>query len=170
MALHPEPTLDVARARRYAAHVRIVIALVGLGLLAIDGSIDPHPLTAALGLAVIGVTGVVESVVRHQRWLRLEEALSCLAAVFILGFGGGQVTVVTVLWMVAAAVGVLARGGRVGTVGRVLVLGALLSPLVTQGTLTAESAGLAIGAVALLLATGRVSRESSPVSAACSAS
>ena len=90
MALHPEPTLDVARARRYAAHVRIVIALVGLGLLAIDGSIDPHPLTAALGLAVIGVTGVVESVVRHQRWLRLEEALSCLAAVFILGYTFGD--------------------------------------------------------------------------------
>jgi diguanylate cyclase (GGDEF)-like protein len=155
----PEPTVDVARARRYAAHVRITIALVGLGLLAVDRAIDPHPLTAALGLAVIGVTGVVESVVRHQRWLRFEEALSCLAAILIVGFGGGQVTVVTIIWLVAAAVGVLARGGRVGAVGRLLVLAALLSPLVTQGTLTAENVGLAVGAIALLLATGRVSRE-----------
>jgi diguanylate cyclase (GGDEF)-like protein len=159
MAPRPEPTVDVVRARRYAAHVRIAIALVGLGLLAADSSIDPHPTTAALGLTVIGVTGIVESLIRHQRWLRLEEALSCLAAVFILGWGEGQVTAITVIWLVAAAVGVLARGGRIGTVGRLLVLGALLSPLVTQGTLTAENVGLAVGAIALLLATGRVSRE-----------
>ena len=95
----------------------------------------------------------------HERWLKLEEALSCIAAVFIVGVGGGRVSAITLLWLVAAAVGVLARGGRVGGAGRVLVLGALFSPLFVHGTMSAENLGLAFGSIALLLATGRISRE-----------
>jgi diguanylate cyclase (GGDEF)-like protein len=149
----------VLRARRYAAHVRIVIAVFGGGLLLADPGVHMHTGPAAIGLGVIGLTGLVERFVMHERWLKYEEALSCLAAVFIVGVGGGQVSAITILWLVAAAVGVLARGGRVGRAGRVLVLGALFSPLLIHGTMSAENLGLAIGSVALLLATGRISRE-----------
>jgi diguanylate cyclase (GGDEF)-like protein len=159
MAARPTPTDGVARSRRYAAHVRIVIALVGGALLAADPTVHDNAVAAAIGLAVIGVTGVVESLVKHEGWLKLEEALSCVAAVFIVGVSGGQVTAITLLWLVAAAVGVLARGGRVGSTGRVLVVGALLSPLVVHGSMSAENVGLAVGAIALLLASGRISRE-----------
>ena len=129
------------------------------GLLLADPDVHMHTYAAAIGLGVIGLTGVVERLVVHERWLKLEEALSCIAAVFIVGVGGGQVTAITLLWLVAAAVGVLARGGRVGGAGRVLVLGALFSPLFLHGTMSAENLGLAVGSIALLLATGRISRE-----------
>ncbi len=135
------------------------LAVAGVALLALDPSIHEHRTAALVGLAVIGLTGVVEALAPHERWLRLEEAFSCVAAICIVGLGEGQVTVITFLWLVAAAVGVLARGGRVGTLGRVLVVGALLSPLFTQGMVTVEAIGLAVTAIALLLAVGRISRE-----------
>lgn len=159
MAVRPTPTDGVARSRRYAAHVRIAIALTGGALLVADPAVHDNTVAAAIGLSVIGVTGVVESLVSHEGWLRLEEALSCVAAVFIVGVSGGRVTAITLLWLVAAAVGVLARGGRVGGAGRVMVVGALFSPLVVHGSMSAENLGLAIGAIALLLASGRISRE-----------
>ena len=145
-------------ARRYAARTRIVIALIGLGLLLADSAVDPHPLTAALGLGVILLTGVLEAATHHRTILRAEEAISCLAGVLIVGFGGGEITAITFLWLVAAAVGVLARGGRVGNMGRILILGTLASPLVLEGP-RAETVGLALAAILLLLTTGRLSRE-----------
>lgn len=152
-------TADVRRARRYAARARILVALAGgLALLA-DPSIDPHPLTAALGLGVIFLTGLLEATTDRRALLRVEEPFSCLAGIFIVGFGQGQVTPIVLLWLVAVAVGVLARGGRVGVVGRVLVLGTLLSPVVTTGGVSAESAGLAAGSILLMLSVGRLSRE-----------
>jgi len=130
--------------------VRILLAAAGAVLLAVDPSVHTNTMAAAVALAVIGLTGIVEMVVPHDRWLKLEEALSCVAVVFVVGASGGQVTPVTLLWLVAAAVGVLARGGRVGSLGRVLVVGALFSPLLTQGTMTAENIGLALATIALL--------------------
>jgi diguanylate cyclase (GGDEF)-like protein len=159
MLPNPEPTPGVARSRRYAARVRIALAILGGVLLAIDPSVHTNTAAATVALAVIGLTGLVELVVPDDRWLKVEETLSCVAVVFVVGASGGQVTPVTLLWLVAAAVGVLARGGRVGKLGRVLVVGALFSPLATQGTMTAENWGLALGTIALLLATGRISRE-----------
>jgi diguanylate cyclase (GGDEF)-like protein len=159
MPARPAPTAGVVRSRRYAAHVRIAIALFGGGLLLADPDVHMQTTAAAIGLGVIGLTGVVERMVVHERWLKLEEALSCVAAVFIVGVGAGQVSAITLLWLVAAAVGVLARGGRVGSVGRVLVVGALFSPLFVHGSMSAENLGLAVGSIALLLATGRISRE-----------
>lgn len=159
MPIRSAPTAGVVRSRRYAAHVRIALAVFGAGLLWADPEVHVHTYGAAIGLAVIGLTGVVESMVVHERWLKLEEALSCVAAVCIVGVGGGEVSAITLLWLVAAAVGVLARGGRVGGAGRLLVLGALFSPLFIHGSMSAENLGLALGAVALLLTTGRISRE-----------
>jgi diguanylate cyclase (GGDEF)-like protein len=159
MARPPHPTPEVARARRYAARVRILLAIVGGGLLAVDPAVTSHPVPAAIGFAVIGVTGVVEWAVQNERWLAVEEALSCIAVVCMVGFNAGEVNLVSVLWLVAAASGVLARGGRVGVVGRVVVVGTLLSPIVTQGTMSPEAIGFGAASIALLLATGRISRE-----------
>ena len=139
--------------------MRIAIALLGGLVMVLDpASVSPHSVPAALGLLVIGLTGVVERTVQHERWLLWEESFSCLAAVLIVAWSGGSVNAITLLWLVAAATGVLARGGRVGGIGRVLVLGALLTPIVLHGP-SGERLGLAIGAILLLLATGRISRE-----------
>jgi diguanylate cyclase (GGDEF)-like protein len=159
MARSPHPTPEVARARRYAARVRILLALVGGGLLAVDPALTSHPVPAAIGFAVIGVTGVFEWAVQTERWLAVEEALSCVAVVCMVGFSAGEVNLVSMLWLVAAASGVLARGGRVGVVGRAVVAGTLLSPIVTQGVMSPEAIGFAAASIALLLATGRISRE-----------
>jgi diguanylate cyclase (GGDEF)-like protein len=159
MARSPHPTPEVARARRYAARVRILLALVGGGLLAVDPTLTSDPVPAAVGFAVIGVTGLIEWMVQSERWLAVEEALSCVAVISMVGWTGGDVTIVSMLWLVAAASGVLARGGRVGVVARVVVVGTLLSPVVTQGAMSPETIGFAAASVALLLATGRISRE-----------
>ena len=154
----PEPTVEVARARRYAAHVRIAVAVLGGVILLLDPDTVTHPVPAALGLAVIAITGIVESIVHHDRWLVFEESFSCLAAILIVAWSGGEINAITLLWLVAAATGVLARGGRIGGVGRILVVGALLAPLVIEG-IDGERVGLAAASIALLLATGRISRE-----------
>lgn len=158
MPRRPSPTTDVASARRFAADVRIGIALLGGLILLTDPGVVTAPVAAAIGLAVIGLTGVIERVVRHERWLRWEETFSCSAAVLIVGYGGGEVNAITLLWLVAAATGVLARGGRIGGYGRILVVGALIAPLVLEG-FSVERLGLAGGSMLLLLATGRISRE-----------
>ncbi|MGH3992359.1 MAG: GGDEF domain-containing protein, partial [Pseudonocardiaceae bacterium] len=159
MARRPDPTPEVARARRYAARVRVLLAFVGCLLLAVDPSVTSHPVPAAIGFGVIGVTGVVEWAVQSERWLGLEEALSCVAVVCMVGWSAGDVDVVSMLWLVAAASGVLARGGRVGAPGRVIVVGTLLSPVVTTGAMSPAALGFAAASVSLLLATGRISRE-----------
>ena len=159
MSQRPDATPEVARARRYAARVRILIALAGGLLLTLEPELAVHLWPAAIGFAVIGLTGLVEWYVHDERWLRVEEALSCVAVICMVGLSGGRVNVVSVLWLVAAAAGVLARGGRVGGVGRVVVVGVLLSPLVIEGERSLESVGFAVGAIALFLATGRISRE-----------
>ena len=159
MAAPTDPTPEVAGARRYSARVRIAIALAGGLLLAVDPALAEAPLAAAIGFAVIGATGVVELFVRDERWLGIEEALSCVAVICMVGWSAGQVDVVSLLWLVAAACGVLARGGRVGRVARVIVVATLFSPLVTTGSMSAENLGFAFASIALLLATGRISRE-----------
>lgn len=148
----------VLSARRFAAYVRITVALIGVLILAFEPSTVTHAGAAAIGLAVIGITGLIELSVRHERWLAYEEAFSCTAAVLIVAVGGGEVNPITLLWLVAAATGVLARGGRVGGAGRILVVGALLAPLVIEGP-SFERAGLAAGSIMMLIAVGRISRQ-----------
>lgn len=153
-----ETTAEVARARKYAARVRILIAAVGFLILLIEPGWIDHAGAAAIGLGVIAVTGLIELLVRHERWLVYEETFSCVAAIFIVALPGGEITAITFLWLVAAAVGVLARGGRVGAPGRILVVGALLWPLLADGV-TGERIGLAAGSILMLMAVGRISKE-----------
>jgi diguanylate cyclase (GGDEF)-like protein len=159
MSPRPTPTDAVLHARRYAARARIALALAGAVLVAADPSVDAHPVTAALGCVVIFLSGLVVYAFEDGIALRVEEPVSCLAAVLIIGFGHGEITPISMIWLVAAAVGVLARGGRVGGLARVIVAAMLLSPLVTTGTLSGENLVLIVCTGALLLSTGRVTLE-----------
>jgi len=159
MSPRPTPTDAVLRARRYAARARIALALAGAVLVAADPSVDPHPVTAALGCVVIFLSGLVVYAYEDGRALQIEEPVSCVAAVLIIGFGHGSITPISMIWLVAAAVGVLARGGRVGGVARVIVAAMLLSPIVTTGTMSGENIVFIVCTGALLLSTGRVTLE-----------
>jgi diguanylate cyclase (GGDEF)-like protein len=159
MSPRPIPTDAVLHARRYAARARITLALAGAVLIAVDPSVDAHPVTAALGCVVIFLSGLVVYAIEDGLALRVEEPVSCLAAVLIIGFGYGEVTPISMIWLVAAAVGVLARGGRVGGLARLIVAAMLLSPIVTTGTLSGENIILIVCTGALLLSTGRVTLE-----------
>jgi diguanylate cyclase (GGDEF)-like protein len=113
----------------------------------------------AAGFAIIAATAAVQLAMPHTDWLRLEESLAPLSAVLIIGLGPEQVGVLSLLWLAAVASGVIARGGRVGGVGRALLLASLLLPIVRHGTVTLPYAGLLMAAIALLLTCGRMTRE-----------
>jgi diguanylate cyclase (GGDEF)-like protein len=138
---------------------RAILALCAIGLLTIDHTLAPTPLTPAIGFAVMAATAAVQLAMPETDWLRLEESLAPLSAVLIIGLGPERVGVLSVLWLAAVASGVIARGGRVGWVGRVLLLVSLALPILRYGTLTVGFAGLILAAVALLLACGRMTRE-----------
>ncbi len=53
----------------------------------------------------------------------------------------------------------MARGGRVHWVGRAVVLGSLALPILREGRLSAEHAGLIVATIALLLTIGRLTLE-----------
>jgi diguanylate cyclase len=67
--------------------------------------------------------------------------------------------VLSILWLAAVASGVMARGGRVHWIGRAVVLLALALPVIREGRLTAEHAGLIVATIALLLTIGRLTVE-----------
>ncbi len=161
MSSRPLPTDAVLDARHYAARFRIALALVGAAVVVVQPHLEPHPTTAFLGCLVIFFSGLVVYAVEDGLALRIEEPVSCLASVLIIGFGHGTITPISMIWLVAAAVGVLARGGRVGPLARVIVAAMLCSPIVTTGTVTAENIVLGLCSGALLLATGRVTLETS---------
>jgi EAL domain-containing protein (putative c-di-GMP-specific phosphodiesterase class I) len=149
----------VLRARRTAAITRLVMALAGAALLVARPSLLPHPNLGRVGFATIAITAVVQLVGPQVSWLRVEESLAALAGVLILGFGSERVGVLTILWLVAIASGVLARGGRVHWLGRYIVLVALALPALRYGSLSAEYAAMCVATLGLLLTSGRLTQE-----------
>ena len=138
-----------------AARLRIGLAATGTVLLGVEPALHPRPLLAAIGLAILAVTGLVHSLDISQRMLAWEEAVACSAGVLIVTLGTGTVNALTVIWLVSAAVGVIARGGRVGPAGQVLVVAVLASPAIRMGVNVDTVSVLASGC-ALLLAVGRI--------------
>lgn len=136
----------------------MLIAATGLTLIIGWPHFISNPLTAAIGFLVIGLTGVVHGLGLKDRWLRVEEALACSAGFMIVTLGGSTVSALWLLWLTSAAIGVLARGGRVGNTGRILILLVLVSPLALHGP-NPDTLGLLIAGLALLMSTGRVSLE-----------
>ena len=148
----------MVNARLFAARSRVLIAASGLALIIGWPDFVANPLTAAIGFLVIGLTGVVHSLGLNDRWLRTEEGLACSAGFLIVTLGGSTVSALWLLWLASAAIGVLARGGRVGGMGRILIVGVLISPLALHGP-NPDTLGLLIAGMALLMSTGRVSLE-----------
>lgn len=149
----------VRRARRTAAWARAAIGLAGIALIVAKPGLLDVPALGIVGFATIVATACVHGLARRVSLLKLEESLAGVAAVLIVGLGDQRVDVLSILWLAAVASGVMARGGRVHWVGRTIVLVALALPIVREGSLSAEYAGLVVAAVALLLTIGRLTLE-----------
>jgi diguanylate cyclase (GGDEF)-like protein len=154
-----ESDAHVQRARRTAAWARAAIGLAGIALILVKPTLIGEPALGIAGFATIAATAGVHLLVRHVRLLKLEESLAGVAAVLIVGLGDQRVDVLSILWLAAVASGVMARGGRVHWIGRTIVLSALALPIVRDGSLSGEYAGLVIASVALLLTIGRLTVE-----------
>ena len=113
----------VVRARRTAACTRIAMGVIGVALLLTEPRLLVHPALGLAGFAAIASTAIVQLAAPHPRWLGVEESLSALAGVLIIGLGSQHVSALELLWLVAIASGVLARGGRAHWLGRNIVLG-----------------------------------------------
>jgi diguanylate cyclase (GGDEF)-like protein len=149
----------VQRARRTAAWARGAIGLAGIALILAKPNLLGEPALGIAGFATIAATAGVHLFARRVKLLKLEESLAGVAAILIVGLGDQTVGVLSILWLAAVASGVMARGGRVHWIGRTIVLSALALPIVREGSLSAEYAGLVIASVALLLTIGRLTVE-----------
>jgi EAL domain-containing protein (putative c-di-GMP-specific phosphodiesterase class I) len=149
----------VLRARRTAAITRLVMAVTGAALILARPSLLPHPMLGGVGFALIAITAVVQLGGPQLSWLRVEESLAALAGVLILGFDSERVGVLTILWLVAIASGVLARGGRAHWLGRYIVLLALALPVARYGSLSDQYAAMCAATLGLLLTSGRLTQE-----------
>ena len=149
----------VRRARRTAAWARVVIGLAGIALIVAKPHLLERPALGLVGFATIVLTASLHVYGRRPSWLAVEESLAGAAAILIVGLGDQHVTVLSLLWLAAVASGVMARGGRVHWIGRTVVLAALALPIVREGRLSAEQAGLVVAAIGLLLTIGRLTVE-----------
>jgi hypothetical protein len=149
----------VLRARRTAGFTRIAMGLIGVLVIAAEHSLLPYPALGAVGFALIALTAGVQLAGAHASWLSVEESLSGVAGILIVGLGSQRVGVLSILWLVAIASGVLARGGRVHWLGRYIVLAALVLPVARYGSLSGEYAAMCFAALGLLLTSGRLTRE-----------
>jgi EAL domain-containing protein (putative c-di-GMP-specific phosphodiesterase class I) len=149
----------VLRARRTAAMTRVVLGILGVDLILAQPHLPAHRLLAIAGFCTITATALVQRLAPRLSWLKIEESLAGVAAVLIVGVGEQRVTVLSVLWLAAVASGVMARGGRVHWIGRMVVLGAMAMPAVIQGHVTSDYVALCAAAIGLLLTSGRLTRE-----------
>jgi EAL domain-containing protein (putative c-di-GMP-specific phosphodiesterase class I) len=149
----------ILRARRTAAATRFAMGLAGIALILAEPALLPHPAFGVIGFATIALTAGVQLAAPRLSWLTIEESLAGSAGVLVVGFGGQWVNVLTLLWLVAVASGVLARGGRVHWIGRTIVLGALAMPIVRAGYVNGEYGAMCVATIALLLTAGRLTSE-----------
>jgi EAL domain-containing protein (putative c-di-GMP-specific phosphodiesterase class I) len=149
----------ILRARRTAAFTRAAMGVAGVGVLLTQRHAQAHWALALAGFAVIMCTSLVQLSAHRARWLVVEESLSALAGVLIVGLSSQAVSALDVLWLVAVASGVLARGGRAHWMGRFIVLLALALPVLREQSLSGEYAAFCVATVSLLLTAGRLTRE-----------
>lgn len=149
----------ILRARRTAATTRVVVGAVGIALILSRPDLLPHPTLGVVGFAMIALTAGVQLAAPRLAWLSVEESLAGSAGVLLIGFGGQWVNVLSLLWLVAVASGVLARGGRVHWLGRTIVLGALALPIARAGYVNGEYAAMCVATIAFLLTAGRLTSE-----------
>ncbi len=158
--MHPttETSAHVVRARRTAAVARGAMSLCALALVWGNHGLAPNGLVARLGFALIAASAVIQFRFTDLRVLRVEESMA-LPAFFIIALGDERVNILSLLWVGAAASGVLARGGRVHWFGSAVVTVSVALPVVLTGRLSLAYAAFVIAALALLLTCGRITQE-----------
>src|ERR1700753_1952131 len=163
--MHPkvEMPAGLRRARRSAAVARGTLAIAG-ALVAVTAAPvarhHPHrPVLILAGFAIILASALVQLIAPRAEWVKVEESLAPIAAILIVGLGPERITTVWLLWLVAVACGVLARGGRVFWIGRAMLLISLALPIIRFGHVTLTYACVCLAAIALLLVCGRVTQE-----------
>ncbi len=149
----------VLRARKTAAWTRAGLGLMGVALVLADSGLLAHPTAGIAGFAAIVVTATVQLSAPRLSWMRTEESISGVAGILIVGVQTEQVSVIGIVWLAAVASGVLARGGRVHWIGRMVVLFALALPILRTAHLSLEYAALFGATIGLLLTSGRLTRE-----------
>ena len=154
-----ESSAHIVRARRTAAATRVTVGVAGVVLVSGWPALSDYPALALAGFATILAGAAVQLAAPRLALLTLEESLSASAGVMIVGFGSQKVSILSLLWLVAVASGVLARGGRVHWIGPTVMLGGLLLPVLRDGALTAPYAAFVLGTIALLLTAGRLTSE-----------
>jgi EAL domain-containing protein (putative c-di-GMP-specific phosphodiesterase class I) len=147
------------RARRTGALTRATMGAAGVVLLVAEPSLLPTPALGIVGFAMIALSAALQLALPGLSWFDVEESLSATSAVLIIGLGGERVTVLTILWLVAVASGVLARGGRQHWLGRAILIAALALPVARYGHLSGEYAALCAATFGLLLTSGRLTFE-----------
>ncbi len=154
-----ESDAHLLRARRTAAVTRVTVGLVGVALVIVQPHLLGRPTFGLVGFAIIALTALTQLAAPRLSWLSVEESVSASAGLLIIGVGPQHVTVLSILWLVAVASGVLARGGRVHWLGRNLLLGALALPVIRYGSLSAEYTAFTVAAIGFLLTSGRLTSE-----------
>jgi EAL domain-containing protein (putative c-di-GMP-specific phosphodiesterase class I) len=149
----------ILRARRTAAKTRIVMGLAGIALIVTWPRLLPHPVLGIIGFLTVELTAIMQLGTLRPSLLKVEESAAGLAAVLIIGMGDQHVTSLSILWLVAIASGVMARGGRVHWFGSLVVLSALALPVIRQEHLDGQYAAVCAAVLGLLLTCGRLTRE-----------
>src|ERR1700744_315438 len=146
----------IERARHTASVSRVALGAFGVVLILDRPGALPMPAAGVAGFAVIVVTAMLQLADLRIVWVQIEESFAATAAILIIGVQDERVNAINILWLVALAAGMMARGGRVHWMGRAVVLGALALPIVRSGALSLEYAAFCASVVALQLSAGRL--------------
>ncbi|HEX4752550.1 MAG TPA: EAL domain-containing protein [Solirubrobacterales bacterium] len=149
----------IQRARQTAAVCRVVLGLFGIILILARPDLLPITAAGIAGFAVIVLTALLQLADLKFTWVQVEESVASSAAILIIGLGNQNVTVISLLWLIALAAGVMARGGRVHWIGRTLVVAALALPIARAGSLSLEYGAFCVALLGLQLTAGQLTIE-----------
>jgi EAL domain-containing protein (putative c-di-GMP-specific phosphodiesterase class I) len=149
----------IERARHTASLSRVALGVFGIALILDRPEMLPIPAAGIAGFAVIVVSALLQLANLRIVWTQVEETFAATAAILIIGVQNELVNAINLLWLVALAAGMMARGGRVHWMGRVVVFAALALPIARSGALSLEYAAFCLSVVALQLTAGRLTLE-----------
>lgn len=146
-------------AKTLAAKTRAFLGVIGLVLAIAQPGLPQHGYLTAAGFATILLLALVQLSAPKLSWMRVEELLAGIAGILIVGLAGQHVSALSIVWLAAIATGMIARGGRVHWVGRIVLLSAIALPIVRDHGISADYAGLCVATLALLFTSGQLMRE-----------
>src|ERR1700754_314816 len=149
----------IERARHTASLSRVALGVFGIALILDRPEALPLPGAGIAGFAVIVVSALLQLADLRIVWTQVEDTFAATAAILIIGVQNEWVNAINLLWLVAFAAGMMARGGRVHWMGRFVVFAALALPVARSGALSLEYAAFCLSVVALQLTAGRLTLE-----------